>query len=358
MNIVMVAGHACIRVQKMAIPLIERGHKVHIISRKIPSFYEQYFSFSLCNDVCQMIEAMRLHADAGHVDVFHCHNEPSWFVTALKELTDKPVILDVHDSYLARSTPEEAKAARDAGGFMKHIRETVEERNNFQLADGLVFPGDDFRALVTREFGLDQPALTLPSYVPERFYQYNGRDWHGGLVYEGKVNLPQETQEGGQTGFGYCDYTDLAQRAKALNMDFHLYAARNDAAFVKHYADTAFVHEPEPYEELLAKVARHDWGLVGNTTKTREWQVAMPNKLFEYLATGVPIVAMNADACSDFLREEGIGITVSGPEELGERWREHRDVRKQVIRRRKHWTMNAHIHKLENFYREVMHAVA
>jgi hypothetical protein len=35
-----------------------------------------------------------------------------------------------------------------------HIRETSEERNNFQLADGLVFPGDEFRELVTGEFKL------------------------------------------------------------------------------------------------------------------------------------------------------------------------------------------------------------
>lgn len=356
MNIVMVAGHACIRVQKMALPLIERGHKVHLIARKIPSFYENYFSFTLCNDVSQMIEAIRLHVLAKQVDVFHCHNEPSWFVTAIKELTDDiPVVLDVHDSYLARSTPEEAAAARDEGKFCQHIRETVEERNNFQLADALVFPGDEFRKIVTSEFRLDQPALTLPSYVPERFYQYDARDWHGGLVYEGKVNLPKEIK-GGATGFQYCDYTDVADRTKALGMDFHIYSARNDKDFLSHYEDRALVHAPAAYEELLKCVGRHDWGLVGNTIKTREWQVAMPNKLFEYMATGVPIVSMNADGCSDFIREEGIGVTVEGPEELAECWAKHRETRKQVIKRRKHWSMNSHIHKLENFYKELKHA--
>lgn len=356
MNIVMVAGHACIRVQKMALPLIERGHKVHIIARKIPSFYEQYFSFSLCNDVSQMIEAMRIHADAGHVDVFHCHNEPSWFVTALKELTDKPVILDIHDSYLARSTAQEAKEQLDNGGLGKHIRVTTEERNNFQLADALVFPGEDFRKVVTSEFRLDQPALTLPSYVPERFYQYSGLDWHGGLVYEGKINLPSETKVAGQTGFDYCEYTELADRAKSIGMDFHLYSARNDQKFVEHYQDRAFVHEPVAYEELMRYIGRHDWGLVGNITKTREWQVAMPNKLFEYMAAGLPIVSMNADACSNFIQEEGVGIVVNSPEELAEQWAKHREFRKQVVKKRKHWSMNAHIHKLENFYQEVIDA--
>lgn len=350
MNIVMVAGHCCIRVQKMAIPLIEKGHNVHLIGMKVPSLVEQYKTFTLCSDVGQMLDAMRLYAAYKEVDIFHCHNEPSWFVTALKEITDKPVILDVHDSYLARSTPEQAKEALDKGE--NHIRVLVEERNNCQLADGLVFPGDDFRNVVTREFRLDQPALTLPSYVPSRFYQYSTRDWHGGLVYEGKVNVPAETQ-GAHTGFQYCDYTDVHERCATVGMDFHLYAGRVDDKFRKVY-DKAFIHRPLAYEELMKSIGRHDWGLVGNTKKTSEWAVAMPNKLFEYIATGVPVVSMNANSSATFLKDTGMGIEVEGPEELGERWSEHREVRKKVIKERQHWSMNAHIHELENFYKGFM----
>lgn len=350
LNIVMVSAHACIRCQKEAIPLIERGHTVHMIAQKVPSFYEQYASFMLCNDLGQYMEAIKLHARAGKVDVFHAQNEPSWFVSMIKEVCDVPVILDVHDSYLARSTPEQATEALDAGE--KHIRVMVEERNNCQLADALVFPGDDFRNVVTSEFALKQPALTLPSYVPQRFYQYSGRDWHGGLLYEGKVNLPSETK-GVSKGFEYCDYTEVAERTATLGMDFHLYAGRQDAPFKKHYDGKAFIHSALAYPELMQSIGRHDWGLVGNTKKTSEWEVAMPNKLFEYMATGVPIVSMNASNCSKFLEETGMGISVEGPEELAERWGEHRETRKRVFKERQKWSMNAQIHNLENFYREL-----
>lgn len=350
MNVVMVAGHACIRVQKMAIPLIEKGHSVHLVAMKIPSFWEQYKTFTLCTDVEQMLEALKLYAKGSDVDVFHCHNEPSWFVSALKEITDKPVILDVHDSYLARSTKEEATEALDSGEA--HIRVHAEERNNFQLADALVFPGEDFRQLVCGEFKLTQPALTLPSYVPRRFYQYSTREWHGGLVYEGKVNLPAETK-GVHSGFVYCDYSEMMDRTHKLGMDFHLYSARGDEKFRKHYGEKALLHAPLAFEELLKSLTRHDWGLVGNVTKTREWAVAMPNKLFEYMAAGVPVVAMNADYCSKFIEETGVGITVSGPEELADRWSEHRDKRSNVFRERQKWSMNAQIHNLEKFYEGV-----
>lgn len=346
----MVAGHCCIRVQKMAIPLIEKGHNVHLVGMKIPSFYEQYKTFTLCNDVGQMIDALKVYARGADVDLFHCHNEPSWFVSMLKEITDKPVILDVHDSYLARSTPEEATEALDKGE--KHVRVSTEERNNFQMADALVFPGDAFRSLVCNEFKLEQPALTLPSYVPERFYKYATKDWHGGLVYEGKVNVPSETK-GFNSGFSYCDYTELAQKTHDMGMDLHLYSARDDEKFRKHYGETAFIHAPLAFEDLMNAISRHDWGLVGNVAKTREWEVAMPNKMFEYMAAGLPVVSMNAAQCSKLIEEAGVGISVESPEELGERWSEHRELRKQVFKLRKNWTMNAHIHKLEDFYRAV-----
>ena len=350
MRIVMVSGHACIRVHKMAIPLIEKGHEVHLVAKKLSSFWQQYKTFTMCGDMEQYAEAIRLHAPKA--DVFHCHNEPSWFVSMIKEICDVPVILDVHDSYLARSTPEEAAEALSRGD--KHVRVSVEERTNCQLADGLVYPGDDFREVVAGEFGLTQPSLTLPSYVPKRYFQYDYKDWHGGLVYEGKVNLPSETK-GYNSGFKYCDYSDAAEKTSSIGMDFHLYAGRADESFRKHYANFphAFVHEPLDYDALMERIGRHDWGLVGNTTRTREWDVAMPNKLFEYMATGVPVVAMNANNASKFVNATGVGITVSGTEELAERWKEHREVRKKLFKERQAWSMNAHIHHLEKFYEVV-----
>ena len=147
---------------KMAMPLIERGHNVHLIADKMPSYVEHYSTFTKTADVGQLIEAIKLYSNVA--DVFHAHNEPSWFVTIIKEHTDVPVVLDVHDSYLARSTPEEYEKSMEKGE--QHIRITHEERNNFQNADALVFPGQGFRDLVTNEFKLDQPAITLPSSAP------------------------------------------------------------------------------------------------------------------------------------------------------------------------------------------------
>ena len=347
MNIVMVSGHACIRVQKQALPLLDKGHRVHLIANKLPSYIEYYHSFGRYEDLKQLIESVRIYSKTA--DIFHAHNEPSWFVTIIKENTDVPVVLDVHDSYLARITPKEEQDAIDNG--KKAIRVTTEERNNFQLADALVFPSESFGELICSEFGLKQPKIILPSYLPRSLYRYDCREWIGGLVYEGRVDLDKEIAASPlRGGFKYCDYLEFAQQCHEAGVNFHLYTIRTDKEFLAAYDEISFVHEPVAFDKLVRNLTRHDWGLVGNIHKTAEWDVAFPNKLFEYIAACLPVVCINAIECSKFVDQYGIGITVKSIEELKQRWSEHEECRARLIKLRQEFTMEKHIHKLEELY--------
>jgi glycosyltransferase involved in cell wall biosynthesis len=351
MNIVKISGHACIRVQKMALPLIEKGHNVHLIAQKMPMFFEEYNTFTHAAGVKNYVEAVKIFAETA--DIFHVHNEPSWFVTLVKEHTDKPVIIDVHDSWLARTTEEEEKELRAKGKNVSRVYS--EERNNFQLADGLVFPSKSFADIVRSTFKLEQPYRILPSYLPRRFYRYNGDQYMGGLVYEGRVDLKEDIEKDDKLhGFRYCDYEKLAKATHKMGMDFHIYTTRNDDKFKAVYEDISFRHEPRHLEELLKSLTRHDWGLVGNVFHTPEWEVAFPNKLFEYMAAGVPIVAINAKECGKFVKKHKIGIEVKSLEELGKRWAEHRECRKNLVKVRQKFSMDANIHELESLYKEVL----
>ena len=351
MKIVMVSGHSCIRVHKIALPLIDMGHEVHLIARKKVGFNSFYKTWACYEDVAQCLASIDLHSDA---DIFHCHNEPSWFVCAVKErFPNKPVVLDVHDTYLTRSTPEENDKALSEG--KPHVRITTEERNAFQLADALVFVSLPVQDVVCNEFRLQQPSIVLPSYVPGQFYQYHTKEWLGGLVYEGRTTMPSEHKGlSANTGADYCDYLELAAQAKALNMDFHLYAGRDDEKFRSTYQD-AIVHPGYDYRTLLSQISRHDWGLVGNTIDSPQWQQTLPNKLYDYVAAGVPVVCINAAASSRICELTGIGITVSSIEELASRWSEHRKVREKLWKiRRPELTMERNIGRLIQLYQEVM----
>lgn len=351
MNIGFVSGHACIRCQKEALPLLEKGHTVHMVAGKIPTYFERYSSFNYAAGVGQYIEAIKMLDKV--VDIFHVHNEPSWFVTLIKENSDKPVILDVHDSWLARMTEEEVIKLREDGKEVSRLYS--EERNNFQLADALVFPSKPFAKIVMDGWGLDQPHLILPSYLPEELYRYNMGHYYGGLVYEGRVDLKEDIEKDpNMHGFRYCDYEDTAKSAQDLGLQFHLYTTRKEEKFKKVYEDISFLHDPLPMDELLKALTRHDWGLVGNVNPTPEWEVAFPNKLFEYIAACVPVVAINAKECGRFIEKHGLGIEVKSLDELKERWGEHKEIRKTLIKKRRQFTMNANIHTLEALYSEMI----
>jgi glycosyltransferase involved in cell wall biosynthesis len=334
----------------MAIPLLAKGNIVHLICGARPAYFELYDSFSHAVGVNHYIESVKTLSSS--VDVFHAHNEPSWFVTIVKEHCDVPVVLDVHDSWLARMSVEEESKLRDEG--KDAFRVYTEERNNFQLADALVFPSKPFADQIIKEFSLTQPYIILPSYLPRQFYRYTCKEWLGGLTYEGRIDLPSKLDDDRFHGFRYCEYTELTKKLHDAGVDFHLYVLRKDDEFNELYDDTSFVHRGKGYEQLLSGLTRHDWGLVGNIFYTPDWEVAFPNKLFEYISACVPIVAINAKHCAEFIKEHKIGIEVESVEELTERWGEHRQCRINLIKKRQMWTMENHIDKLEYLYQSIM----
>jgi glycosyltransferase involved in cell wall biosynthesis len=327
--------------------LLNKGYEVHLITEKATQYSDAYATVALWPSIEHLYQSIKLHKDA---DLFHVHNEPSFFVSAVKDiLPDKPVILDIHDSMLLRRTDAEVREANEEQIY----RYTIDERNNIQLADGLVFVCDPMKEMIEKTYATTQPSIVLYSMVPQMFYRIDFGRWMGGLVYEGRVDLSRQlTKEWGF--FRYSDYQDLAIKCRELGIDFHVYSPRQNSEVVEEYNKICILHEPQRFEKLIRVLGGHDWGLVGNTEFSNEWNLAMPNKLFEYLAACVPVVAINAGESSKFIEEYGIGITVNSLEELTERWAEHREVRKIVIRNRFSLSMDDNIYKLEELYKNFL----
>lgn len=338
----MLTRHCCIRVMKQALPLLARGHKVHLITEKVAQYADHCTTVTMYDSQDHLYESIKLHSDA---DIFHCHNEPSWFVTCCKEtFWDKPVVLDVHDSFLLRRNPEELKENPE------YYLVSADERNNIQLADGLVYVCDPMKEIVEREFEPKGKSIVLPSLVPERFYRIDYGRWWGGLVYEGRIDIDDELDDKWDF-FQYSNYLPLAKAARELGIDFHVFTPRENEKVRKIYGDACFLHNGVRLNKLVQKLAGHDWGLVGNIRQFQEWKYALPNKLFEYMAGCVPIVSMYAEECSNWIKEFGVGITVETLEDLTKRWKEHEECRARVIKYRKEFAMERHIEKLEELYK-------
>lgn len=292
----------------------------------------------------QLIEAIRIHGDA---DVFHCHNEPSWFVNLIKGVHPNiPVVLDVHDSMLIRYSED----TDDENA----VRISVSERDNFQLADGLVFVSEPMADICRGTYGLEQPYTVLPSYLPKYFYRIDAFKWYGGVVYEGRVDITEEVEDY-KKFFAYCDYRDLAKKFTDMGIMFAIYAPNRDKDKMnKAYHGTAMFHDAQQPLDLTRTLGSYNYGILGNITQHEAWKYAMPNKLFDYLGAGIPIIALNAPLAGKFVEENGYGMNITDPDQIPELWPRHREFRKNIAETRWDWAMENHIHKVLKLYEELI----
>lgn len=71
-----------------------------------------------------------------------------------------------------------------------------------------------------------------------------------------------------------------------------------------------FFHPPVPYELLLSITATADVGLTMLEDICLNHRFALPNKLFEYLMAGVPVIGSDLPEISAVIKTFGVGITV------------------------------------------------
>jgi glycosyltransferase involved in cell wall biosynthesis len=70
--------------------------------------------------------------------------------------------------------------------------------------------------------------------------------------------------------------------------------------------DAEFLGYIESHSEALQIVAQSDVGLMPHR-KNDSWDTTIPNKLFDYMAAGLPVVSSDAAPCARILRETGAG---------------------------------------------------
>lgn len=337
MDLLHVGHHCCVRMAKEFIALKEKGHTVHGVGFKTPIFSEILDSFVVVNDHDKFKNVLNLHKKAGSVQLVHVHNEPNWLVSCVKEVfgDSVPIVLDVHDSMYYRSSSDECKSAA--------------ERLAFSLSDGFVFVSDKCKEMSLEQMSEVKPNCVLASHVNKRFYKYKDWKWVGGLVYEGLTAMKGKSPD----FMLYADYRDLAIKCKEIGLPFHLYTVGWEKEKEEYYKDAIF-GGTQHYGDLCKILGHHDWGLTGNIIEYRDWNVAMPNKFFEYMAGCIPIVAMNAENVGNICKEYGIGISVKSCEELKDRWEERQQCQNNVIKWRGEFAMENHIYKLENLYKELL----
>lgn len=103
-------------------------------------------------------------------------------------------------------------------------------------------------------------------------------------------------------------------RARGVPARLRLIGRGRDFELLRSHARThdlgpdavEFLGYVESHEEALAIVGASDIGLIPHR-KCALWNATIPNKLFDYMAAGLPVVSSNTDPCARILGETGAG---------------------------------------------------
>lgn len=333
MQILVVSQRCCIRTLKQ-ITALSHSHQVHVLTKRIPEGTNCATRTYYDGTEYQLREALKLFQC---VDIVYAASEPSWVVFAIREVLKKPIVLDVHDAQIWRTTDVRHRSA--------------EERLAFRWVDALVVPSNPCKRILKSSL----PTVVLPPYVNEKSYFTRSWGWRGGIVYQGRVDLPKQS-----SFMDYAKYDGLAMELDKEGIQFHIYCPGNTKdlePWKKLYEPICHFHKGLPYEKMISVLGFYDWGLCGNLGNYREWNLAMPNKLFDYMAGGIPIIAMNAKETGRFVERHKIGISVKSIQEIKDRWDEREECQKNVFLKRHDWAMEKHIGRLERLFTEVLERV-
>jgi glycosyltransferase involved in cell wall biosynthesis len=290
---------------------------------------------------------LRQIVDAFRPDIVHSHNLPDELTVAALGVLDGrvPVVHDVHDLQSLRRTPYE-------DGFPEPEDPLELEKQAIEGSAGLVVVSDELldvirarhevsaRTLVFANFALGRD---LPESLPVR--DVNG---HGppSLVYQGTL----------ATNGGHYDLRDLFTRLVESNVTLTVYGARKAPDYERLAESLTRLDYQRPLQPaaLLRTLPRFDFGWAGfnDGLNAAHLDTALPNKVFEYLGCGLPVITLGHRAIKRLVEEHGVGVSLETVDDLDARLAEEDlpALRKRVEQVRPGLTVEANISRLTDFY--------
>ncbi|MGE4176077.1 MAG: glycosyltransferase [Thermoleophilia bacterium] len=283
-------------------------------------------------------------------DLIHSHNLPDLLTVLALEAVggDVPVIHDVHDMQSLRRTPYE-------DGFDDPEDPRELERAAVEGCDGLIAVSVQMLAELEARHDIGGPVLLFANYALERDLspQAGVRGAPAGpprVVYQGSLSA---------NGSHYDLRGHFASIAGS-GVPIDVYPNRDAPAYRELAARTPGMRVMDTLEPsaLLRELPAYDLGWAGfnRGLNAAHLDTTLPNKAFEYLASGLPVAAGPHRALRRLVEDEGVGFVVSHPADLGATLdRVDLDaLRARVADRRHRFTVEGHIGDLLAFYREVI----
>jgi glycosyltransferase involved in cell wall biosynthesis len=281
-------------------------------------------------------------------DLIHSHNLPdSLTVLALEVAGERiPVIHDSHDLQSLRRTPYE-------DGFDDPDDPEGLEKEAVEGCAALVVVSREMLDEIAARHRAPDRTLLFANYALARdltpFPRAGSRDGPPRLVYQGSLSA---------NGSHY-DLRDGLAAVAAAGLEIDVFPNRDVPEYRDLAAATPGIRLMDRLEPaaLLRRLPAYDvgWAVFNPRLNAAHLDTALPNKAFEYLASGVPIAAGPHRALRRLVEDAGVGVVVEDLAELpgAITGAPLADLRRRAVEDRARFTVEGHIGELVALYQEV-----
>ena len=340
LKILFVQESPCIRNYKMATALRSRGHSVSLaytkarLSQMYPALDDNVYNS--CFHIKTFPQLWDLARD---YDLVHCHNEPD-ILTVAALAGDTPVIHDTHDLISLR-------ANGDA---------------NLIYFEGIANRGSAGRVYVTpyllqtaqKMYGAIGPSIVFYNYasqadLPTEFLpKLSQTDGMVHIVYEGGIG-----------GNQHRDFIGLFNELARDKIHLHIYPSFYNEQLALYFSANKNIHYYQPCSprKIMRQMSQYDLGIIPFNLEKGNKQfldTSLANKLFEYLAAGLPVMTSSLKSYNDFFKEYPVGQTFENINDLRIKIPQLLEKSKFIDFTKYIFTYEGQVHLLEELYNRVI----
>jgi glycosyltransferase involved in cell wall biosynthesis len=335
-----ITPHACIRAIKLALTSSDFGHKPILVAQNVIGNLHPWWAFPLVatwyRGVMEKESRLQFQDTIKSldplVDIWHIHNEPDWPVTIVDKLSDKPIIYDIHDMVSQR-----------AG------KPVEEEEEALSRCDGVSVVSRRYQEIVLPKIG-NKPVHEILSGVPKEWMPKKRATLRRqGIVYEGGLASP------GLAEFPCRMWNEVFNDLHKMGIQTWAYPGNPDVN--RTFYPRTIILGPIEYVTLLSELTQYDFALIGSPIPDPMFDGSIPNKLFEYMAAGIPMICMNAPQVSEFLLATGMGVTVSDVSQIPQAMEmiQESGCAQRIWENRFAWSADRQMWSLLQLYEKVLH---
>ncbi|HTK05978.1 MAG TPA: glycosyltransferase [Ktedonobacteraceae bacterium] len=278
-------------------------HMKHVMMPEmfVPTRFKPFFLLKALN----MIIRGAIHTAQTQTDIYHAHDVkglPAGYIAAL--LRNKPLVFDSHEIPL--DDPNITRWRRVSAVAHSVLQFMMPRCTRVITASPL------YAREISREFHYPEVTSILNLPILREIPPSNRLREHLGLGPEKRIALYQGNIQANRSLdqlVNAAPYLDpdivivmMGEAVKATRIQLeNLIAA-------KGVADRVKIIPAVPYQELLDWTTSADIGLtIFKPGYTRSIRYCLPNKLFEYLMAGLPVLSSQLDAIADVFEQYGVG---------------------------------------------------